>query len=103
MPAAYRGKHLDGLLDPSDNTLQLKCEGAIVKTIKLAPAGMKKTVDDPADRKEHLDAWLEGFKLEEKIRKQVLDKRKRAEQETETADPTIFDRLFKEINQEVTV
>lgn len=104
MPAAYRGKHLDGLLDPSDNTLQLKYEGVIVKTIKLAPAGMKKTVDDPADRKEHLDAWLEGFKLEEKIRKQVLEKRNRAELEAETADPAIFDRLFQEeTEQEVLV
>ncbi len=101
MPAAYRGKQLEGLLDPADNTLILKHEGTIVKTIKLASAGMKKIVDDPADRKEHLDAWLEGFKLEEKIRKQVVDKRKRAELETETADPTIFDRLFQEINQEV--
>lgn len=96
MPAAYRGKHLEGLLDPSDNTLTLKHDGIVVKTIMLAPAGIKKTVDDPIDRKEHLDAWLEGFKLEEKIRKQVQDKRKRAEIETETADPAIFDRLFQE-------
>jgi len=104
IPAAYRGKQLDGLLDPSNNTLSLKYEGAFVKTIKLAPAGMKKSIDDPADRKEHLDAWLEGFKLEEKIRKQVYEKRKRAELETETADPAIFDRLIQEeMELEVTV
>jgi hypothetical protein len=96
MPASYRGKHLEGLLDPYDNTLTLKHDGIVVKTITLAPSGMKKTVDDPIDRKQHLDSWLEGFKLEEKIRKQVLDKRKRAEQEAETADPAIFDRLFQE-------
>ncbi|NLD81868.1 MAG: IS21 family transposase [Smithella sp.] len=103
MPAQYRGKQLEGLLDPTDNTLALKHDGAIVRTIKLSPAGMKKTVDDPVDRKEHLDAWLEGFKLEEKIRQQALDKRKRAEQENQTADPAIFDRLFQEENQEVAV
>jgi hypothetical protein len=103
MPAAYRGKQLDGLLDPSDNTLSLKHEGVIVRTIKLVPAGMKKIIDDPVDRKEHRDAWLEGFKLEEKIRKQVFDKRKQAELKTETADPAIFDLLFQEINQEVLV
>jgi transposase len=103
MPAAYRGKQLDGLLDPVDSTLTLKCESAVVRTIKLAPAGMKKTVDDPADRKEHLEAWLDGFKLEEKIRQQALDKRRRAEQENHTTDPSIFDRLFQQENQEVTV
>lgn len=101
MPAAYRGKQLDGLLDPTDNTLTLKHEGTIVKTIKLAAAGMKKTVDDPADRKEHLDAWLEGFKLEEKIRKQVAAKRQEAELQTATTDPAIFDLLFHQVNQEV--
>ena len=100
MPAAYRGKQLEGLLDPSDNTLSLKHEGAVVKTIKLASAGMKKVVDDPADRKEHRDAWLEGFKLEEKIRKQVAEKRKQAELKTETADPGIFDLLFQEAGLE---
>jgi hypothetical protein len=94
---------LDGLLDPVDSTLTLKCESAVVRTIKLAPAGMKKTVDDPADRKEHLEAWLDGFKLEEKIRQQALDKRRRAEQENHTTDPSIFDRLFQQENQEVTV
>lgn len=57
---------------------------------------MKKTVDDPAERKKHLDAWLEGFKLEEKIRKQVADKRKRVKEETQTGDPAIFDRLFQQ-------
>jgi hypothetical protein len=101
MPAAYRGKQMEGLLDPSDNTLTLKYEGAIVRTIKLAPAAMKKTVDDPADRQEHLDAWLEGFKFEEKIRKQVFEKRKQAELETETTDPAIFDVLFSEEALEV--
>ena len=101
MPAAYRGKQLDGLLDPAENMLTLKHDGAIVRTIKLAAAGMKKTLDDPADRKEHLEAWLEGFKLEEKIRKRVMDKRKRAEEETQTADPAIFDRLFQDVSQEV--
>jgi transposase len=101
MPAAYRGKQLEGLLDPTDNTLTLKHEGDSVRTIKLVAAGMKKTVDDPADRREHLDAWLEGFKLEEKIRQQALDKRRRAEQENQTNDPAIFDRLFQEANQEV--
>jgi transposase len=101
MPAAYRGKQLDGLLDTSDNTLTLKHEGAVVKTIKLTTAGMKKTVDDPADRKEHLDAWLEGFKLEEKIRKQVLEKRKQAQLQTDTTDPAIYDHLFAEEMQEV--
>jgi hypothetical protein len=103
MPAAYRGKQLEGLLDPTNSTLALKYEGSVVKTIKLAAAGMKKTVDDPADRKEHLDAWREGFRLEEKIRKQVLEKRKRAEREAETTDPAIFDRLFQEENLEVSI
>ena len=99
MPALYRGKQLEGLFDPVDNTLILKHDGVVAKTIKLAPAGSKKVVDDPLDRKEHLDAWREGFALEEKIRTQVLDKRKRAEQETETADPSIFDRIFQDAMQ----
>ena len=100
MPAAYRGKQLEGLLDLTDSSMTLKYEGAIVRTIKLAAAGMKKIIDDPADRKEHLDAWLEGFKFEEKIRQQVIEKRKRAEQETKTADPAMFDRLFHELSME---
>jgi transposase len=103
MPAAYRGKQLEGLLDPMDSTLTLKYEGMVVKTITLATAGMKKTVDDPVDRKEHLDAWREGFKLEEKIRRQVLEKRRRAEREAQTTDPAIFDLLFPQENLEVTV
>jgi transposase len=103
MPAAYRGKQLEGLLNPTDNTLSLKYDGAVVRTVTLAPAGAKKTIDDPVDRKEHLDAWREGVVLEEKIRKQVIEKRKRAEQEAETTDPAIFDRLFLEEYEEVTL
>lgn len=101
MPSAYRGKQLEGLLDPTDNALTLKLDGNTVRTIKLAPAGMKKTVDDPIDRKEHLEAWQEGFKLEEKIRQQALAKRRKAEEENQTADPAIFDRLFEQMVQEV--
>ena len=103
MPAAYRGKQLEGLLDPTNNTFTLKYEGTVVKTIKLVPTGMKKTVDDPGDRKEHRDAWLEGFRLEEKIGKQVLEKRRRADREAQTTDPAIFDRLFQEESLEVAI
>ena len=101
MPAAYRGKSLDGLLDLADGTLILKHEGVFVRRIKLAAPGIKATVDDSVDRKEHQKAWLDGLNLEEKIRKQVIEKRKKAEQETEVTDPAIFDRLFHEIAMEV--
>ena len=62
---------------------------------------MKQTVDDPHERREHLDAWYQGLLHEEKIRQQSLAKRKKAEEENQTADPAIFDRLFMHMIQEV--
>ncbi|KMQ49617.1 hypothetical protein CHISP_3463 [Chitinispirillum alkaliphilum] len=35
-----------------------------------------------------------GCELEERIRLQVLEKRRRAQQENETADPSVYDALF---------
>jgi hypothetical protein len=101
MPAAYRGKQLEGLFDPVDTTLTLKLNGTVIKIIKLAPAGMKQVIDDPAERKEHFDAWYQGLLLEEKVRQQSLAKRRKAEEENRTADPAIFDRLFEQLAQEV--
>ncbi|MFP4164879.1 MAG: Mu transposase domain-containing protein [Chitinispirillaceae bacterium] len=94
MPAAYRGKQLEGLLDPVDKKLALNYEGKVVRVLKLVPAGMKKTVDDPQDIREHMQAWKEDCELEDKRRRQVLEKRRRAESETETADPGMYDALF---------
>ena len=106
MPAAYRGKLLEGLLDPATQKLTLKLDGQLVRILTLVTAGMKKTVDDPQDRKEHLDAWQKGCELEERIRKQVFEKRRRAQQETETVDPGIYDNLFgcmSEVGQEASL
>jgi hypothetical protein len=62
---------------------------------------MKQVIDDPAERKEHFDAWYQGLLLEEKVRQQSLAKRRKAEEENRTADPAIFDRLFEQLAQEV--
>jgi transposase len=96
MPAAFRGKLLDGLLDPTDNVLTLTFEGAVVRRLQLADAGTRSVLDDPSDRKKHLEAWAESVTLEEKIRQQIAQKRKKTELENQTTDPAIFDRLFQQ-------
>jgi hypothetical protein len=104
MPEAYRGKQLEGLFDPTDQKLTLKHEGIVIRTLTLAPAGMRKTITDPQDRQEHFDAWLKGCELEERIRRQVLKKRRKAQQENVVCDPVIYDQLFScsdEIIEEV--
>jgi transposase len=106
MPEAYRGKQLEGLLDLLEHKLTLKYQGTVIRTLSLAPAGSKQTIIDPQDRKEHYDAWLRGRELEERIRMQIVEKRKRAQQENVTADPVIYDNLFscsEEMIEEVAV
>ena len=94
MPSEYRGKQLEGLLDPTDRKLTLKCDGVVVRTLTLAAAGLKEKVIDPQDRKEHLEAWRKGCELEERIRLQVQEKRRRARLDNETADPSVYDAIF---------
>lgn len=94
VPAAYRGKQLEGLLDLSKKTLTVRCEGLIIRTIVLKPAGAKEKVVDPVDEREHYEAWEAGREMEEHIRLQVAQKRKRAQSETEIADPAVYDLLF---------
>jgi transposase len=94
VPAIYRGKQLEGLLDLSKKTLTLRYDGQVIRTLALKPAGAKELFVHPVDEREHREAWLEGCALEERIRLQVLEKRKRAHDETETSDPSVYDLLF---------
>jgi transposase len=94
VPADYRGKQLEGLLDLSNKTLMLRYDGEVVRTLTLKPAGAKEKTVDPADEREHREAWEMGRELEERIRLQIAEKRKRAKTETVTTDPAIYDHLF---------
>lgn len=94
MPSEYRGKQLEGLLDLINRKLTLKYSGTEIRTLDLEADGAKKTLINPDDKREHYNAWLEGRDLEERVRKQVFEKRKKAETETTTADPAIYDSLF---------
>ncbi len=94
VPAMYRGKQLEGLLDLSKKTLTLRYNGQVIRTLTLKPAGAKEVFVHPVDEREHCAAWQKGCELEEHIRKQVAEKRKRANSETETADPAVYDLLF---------
>jgi hypothetical protein len=94
MPSQYRCKRLEGLLDLLNRKLTLKHDGKVIRTLILEVDGAKKKVTTPEDELDHYKAWQEGFELEEKIKAQIREKRKRAEDETATADPAIYDHLF---------
>jgi len=94
MPAQYRCKQPEGLLDLLNHKLTLKYDGKVIRTLILEADGANKTVTTPEDELDHYKAWLQGFELEEKVKTQIREKRKRAEDETATADPVIYDHLF---------
>lgn len=94
MPSQYRCKRLEGLLDLLNRKLTLKHDGKVIRTLILEVDGAKKKVTTPEDELDHYKAWQEGFELEEKVKAQIREKRKRAEDETATADPAIYDHLF---------
>jgi transposase len=95
VPAAYRGKQLEGLLDLTDKTLTLRYDGEKIRTLTLKPSGAKEKVEDPVDAREHFEAWERGREFEERIRLQIQEKRNRAKVETATADPSVYDLLFE--------
>jgi transposase len=94
MPSQFRCKQLEGLLDLLSHKLTLKYDGKVIRTLILEADGAKKTVTTPEDELDHFKAWQQGFELEEKVKTQIREKRKRAEDETATADPVIYDYLF---------
>ena len=100
VPAAYRGKQLEGLLDLTDRTLTLRYDGKVIRILTLKPYGTKEKTIDPVDEREHFEAWEKGRELEERIRLQIQEKRNRAKVETETADPSVYDLLFACESQE---
>ena len=99
VPAVYRGKQLEGLLDLSNKTLTVRHDGLTIRTLTLQPAGAKTKTVDPADEREHREAWERGRELEERIRLQVAQKRRKAQEETATAHPAIYDLLFDVVRQ----
>lgn len=103
VPSAYRGKQLEGLLDLSNKTLTIRHNGQTIRTLTLKPAGAKAKTVDPADEREHREAWERGRELEERIRLQVAQKRKKAQDETVTADPAVYDLLFAVVQETVPV
>jgi len=94
MSAQYRCKQPEGLPDLLSHKLTLKHDGKVIRTLILEADGAKKTVTTPEDELDHYKAWLQGFELEEKVKTQIREKRKRAEDETTTADPVVYDYLF---------
>jgi transposase len=105
MPAQYRCKKLEGLLDLIDRKLTLKYDGKVVRTLILEANGANKKIANPEDELDHYNAWLQGFELEERIKAQIRAKRKKSEDDTTTADPSLYDSLFDCSNEllEVTV
>jgi transposase len=94
MPSEYLGKQLEGLLDLTDHKLTLKYNGTVIRTLVLEADGAKNILNNPEDQREHYNAWLEGCMQEERVRKQVFEKRKRAEIENATSNPAVYDSLF---------
>lgn len=103
MPAQYRCKNLEGLLDLLNRKLTLKYDGKVIRTIILEADGAKKTVTTPEDELDHYKVWQQGFELEERIKAQIRAKRKKAEDDTATADPSLYDSLFNCSNELVEV
>ena len=101
VPAAYRGRQLEGLLDLTDKTLTLRYDGKVIRTLTLKPYGAKEKTVDPVDEREHFEAWEKGRDFEERIRLQIKEKRERAKIETVTADPSVYDMLFECTCQDV--
>lgn len=94
IPSQYRCKKLEGLLDLLTRKLTLKYDGKVIRTLSLEADGAKKTVTTPEDELDHYNAWQQGFELEEKVKTQIREKRRRAEDDTATADPSLYDSLF---------
>jgi transposase len=99
VPSVYRGKNIEGLLDPANRTLTIRYDGLTIRTLTLKPTGAKAKSVDPADEREHREAWQRGRELEERIRLQVAQKRKKAQDETVTADPAVYDLLFAVVQE----
>jgi len=100
VPSMYRGKQLEGLLDLSNKTLTLRYNGQTIRTLILKPDGAKEKIVYPVDEHEHREAWEAGRELEERIRLQVAEKRKKVQNEMATADPALYDQLFAVEGQE---
>jgi len=66
----------------------------VVRTIILKPDGAREKTVNPADERDHREAWETGRELEERIRLQIAQKRKRAKMETVTTDLAMYDHLF---------
>ncbi len=94
VPSKYRGKFVEGFHDLLENKLTLRYESAVIKTVRLEAAGAKKTITSPEDEHEHYIAWCQGLEFEERVRGQIQQKRKQAEDENHTADPAIYDQIF---------
>lgn len=94
MPANYRCKSLEGLLDLLSRKLTLRYNGKVIRTIELEPDHAKKTIVRPEDELDHYNAWKAGFELEEKVKAQIREKRKKTEDDTATVDPVLYDIIF---------
>jgi transposase len=103
MPAQYRCKKLEGLLDLLNHTLTLKHDGKVIRTLLLEADGAKKVITTPEDELDHYNAWQIGFELEEKVKAQIRAKRKKAEDDTTTSDPGMYDLLFNCSDEQMVV
>ena len=93
--ADYRGKTLQGKIDPETGVMELLHQGQTVKSLQLFPKGSKGSLLDTADRKSMWDAWhKEQQRDNQLIRKRTQHKKQQAEQNNIITHPGVFDRVF---------
>lgn len=93
--ASLRGKTLVGRYDPDAETLSLYRDGVEVKHIQLLPKGKGGELIDARDRVSLRQAWYEDHQRhEEKMRRIADRKKRRAQREVQTTDPSVFDHVF---------
>ena len=93
--ANYRGKTLQGKIDPDTGVMELLHQGQTVKSLHLFPKGSKGSMFDTTDRKSMWDAWhKEQLRDKQLMRKHAQRKKQQAEQNNIIIHPDIFDRVF---------
>jgi len=95
VPAAYLGRQLIGYRDPDTGKMDVYAGLQLVKTVDLSPAGARKDITTPEDRKSHYRAWEKARDWQQKqAHKAAERKKKRANLENVVRDPAFYDDLF---------
>ena len=93
--AEYRGKTLEARHDPDAGILTIYAQGTAIKEFPLSSPGSRCVVIDPKNHKTLVAAWhADNERHEQRMRRIVEKKKRKAQEQVATTHPTVFDRAF---------